>query len=176
MKYVRFISIVVILVLLIVVALSPGVVYAPTPRIVLYLLASVFLAALIGGEAASRFRMRLPGFLFVTGGASAIALGTLVLLTYLSKPEKQVLLFEVVDESGERVNLAVSGSLEFERDASGLMPTSFVSGNSVVLIFPEQLIEQKIVVRTSTGGKLFRGVVNYAKPPTAPLVLGKDLK
>ena len=176
MPYIRVISIAAILALLIFVALSPGIVYAPTPRILLYLLASVFLAALIGAEASSRFRMQLKGFLFVTGGASAVALGTLVILTYLSKPDRQIVVFEVIDEQGDPVPLSIFGTLELERDSGGLIPTVYINGNSVVLIFPEQLAEQRIAVRTSSSGKAFRGKVAYAHPPAAPLILGKDLK
>lgn len=176
MERLRVIAIALILLLLLVVALSPGLVYAPVPRIVLFLLASVFLAVLIGAEASTRFRLKLPGFLFVTGGASALALGTLFALVHLTKPDKQVVVFEVMDSSGEKVNLGVFGALELERHSSGLQPTVFVNGNAAVFIFPEQLIEQAIVVRTSTGGQGYRGVISYAKPPAVPLRISKDLQ
>lgn len=175
-QHLRIVAAAVILCLLLLVALSPGLVYAPVPRVVLFLLSSVFLAALIGAEASSRFRLELPGFLFVTGGASALALGTLVLATNLSKPDRQIVVFEVVDERGEKVNLGVFGALEMQRHPSGLQPTYFVSGNSVVLIFPEQVVEQTILVRTTSTGRAYKGVVSYAKPPAAPLRLTEDLK
>jgi hypothetical protein len=176
MKYLRNIAIGSILVLLLLVALTPGLVYAPVPRVILFLLSSIFLAVFIGAEASTQFKLKLPGFLFVTGGAGALALGTLFLLVYLTKPDKQVVVFEVLDSSGEKVNLGVFGALELERHPSGLQPTVFINGNAAVFIYPEQLVDQGIVVRTSTGGRAYRGTVSYARPPAVPLRISKDLK
>src|SRR5262245_45747205 len=87
---VRVLSFLIILSLGIWVALSPSVIYAPTPRVVLYFLLSLIPAIIFGVEASSRFEFRLPGFCFTTAGAFAVCLGVLFLLTYLSKPEEKI--------------------------------------------------------------------------------------
>jgi hypothetical protein len=172
----RMVAIALILLVLVYVVLSPGVVYAPVPKVILFLLSSVFVAVLVGAEATTKFRLQLPGFLFVTGGTGALILGILYGLVQVTKPDKQVVVFEVVDGSGEKVNLGIYGAFELERHPSGLQPTVFVNGNAVVLIFPEQVVEQAVVVRTSSGGHAYRGIVSYAKPPAGPLRLSKELK
>jgi hypothetical protein len=59
------------------VALSPRVVYAPQPRVVLYFLISVLVSILLGSEAAARLQLELPGFVFVSSGAAAVCFAML---------------------------------------------------------------------------------------------------
>jgi hypothetical protein len=81
------------------VPLSPRVVYAAVPRVMLFYY-NLSLAVLFGAEAASRFQLKLGGVFIAAAGAAAVSLGTLMLLTYLSKPQQQIAVFHVFDENG----------------------------------------------------------------------------
>lgn len=175
MKAFQIFSGAVILALLVLVALNPQLTYAPVPRVILFLLASVFPALLIATTAATKLKLEAKGFLFATSGASAFFVGLLLILAHLAKPELQVVMFDVIDETGERVNLNPDFAFTMESNKSGLTANHFIKGNSVVLIFPEQLTEQRIGVKLANDGKPYHGAINYARPPTEPLRIGKDL-
>lgn len=159
------------------VALSPQVVYAPAPKIVLYCLISFLPAILFGAEAAAKFELKLQGFVFSVFGAAAVALGTLILLTYLSKPEQQIAVFHIFDEDGQPVsNLDRHGAVEVPLSNSGLSVTKFIDGNTLVLIFPEQVGECVIRVRPLPIGKTYVGKVAYAGNRESSLAFGNQLK
>jgi hypothetical protein len=143
-----------ILVLGVFVALSPGLVYAPTPRIILYFLVASLPSLLFGAEATSRFEMKLPGFVFTTAGACAVCFGGLLLLNHLSKPAENIAVFHVVGETGDDINLDRAGVLKVRTTSSGNTVTNFVDKDTLVLIFPEQVgtvdIEVTDVSRSAT--------------------------
>jgi hypothetical protein len=173
----RIIVAVVVLVVGIYVALSPSVVYAPTPRVVLYCLISFLPAILFGAEAVAKFRLQLPGFAFTVIGAAAISLGTLFLLTYLSKPQQQITVFRIVDENRQPViGLDREGAIDVLLSGEGLQVTKLVDGNNVVLIFPEQVGECEVRVRPLTFGPMYSGKIAYAGNRQTELILGRDLK
>lgn len=176
MKIFQWVVATVILALLVFIAVSPGITYAPVPRVVIFLLASIFPALLISTTAATKFQLKAGGLLFVTTGASAFFMGVLVLLAHLAKPELQVVQFEVVDKAGERVNMAPYYALTIHANPSGLSVTHFIKGSSVIFVFPEQLVEQRVGVKLSSDGPTYNGVVSYAKRPEGPLQIGKHLK
>jgi hypothetical protein len=164
-----------ILVLAVYVTLWPNVVYAPTPRIVLYFLMSVFLAIVLGTEAAANFRFTLPGFAITCAGAAGAVFGLLFLLTYLSKPEEKIAVFHVYDENGGEVNLQFRDALKVLTTQSGETVTHFEDGNTLVFIFPEQVAEVELQVRSTSTGPVYSGTVGYGRRKPK-LQLGDDLK
>jgi hypothetical protein len=175
MQIFRIVLMGVVLLLCVYVALSPKVVYAPVPRVVLFFLCSALLAILFGTEAASRLELELPGFTFVTAGAAALSLGTLWFLTKLAKPEEKIAVFHVVDEKGQKVSLEHANAYEVLLSGSGLRVATFASGNTLVCIFPEQVGEVELQVNKTTG-RTFSGMIGFAGVRQRKLVLGKDLK
>lgn len=176
MKYFQLFVAAAILALLAIVAINPQLTYAPAPRVILFLLAAVFPALLIATTATTTLRLEAKGFLFVSSGASAFFLATLLLLNYLAKPELQVVAFDVVDSAGDKVNLNPNYAFTLESNPNGLIANAFVKGSSVLLVFPEQLSEQRISVKPASDGKVYSGVVSYARRPPEALKLGQDLK
>ena len=176
MNIVRIVALSLILAVGIFVALSPSVIYAPTPKIVLYFLISLLPAIMFGAEASSRFEFKLPGFCFTTAGAFAACLGILVVLAHLSKPEEKIAVYHVFDESGQSVALDWNGALEVPVTSQGLTVTKFVDGNTVILIFPEQVGEAELRVKQYSSGPTYSGSVGYAGSRTVKLLLGDQLK
>jgi len=164
----------VILVVMIIVVFHPDISYAPVPRVLLFCLAGMMFGMFLGAEATSRFEMRLPGFLFVTGGAAAVGIGVLFLLNYLAKPDIQIAVFSVVDESDNKVGLEWDGAIELE--GSPLIANYFVKQHQVVLIFPEQHVKQVVRIRKSPSDKQYLGTVSYAGNRELVLKLGRDIK
>jgi len=182
-RYDRYLSIIRIIVVLaalalgIYVALSPGIVYAPVPRVILFLLVSLLPAVLFGAEAASRFELKIPGFVFATAGAAAVSLGILVTLHHLSKPQQQIAVFHILDEEGQPVtNLDRQGAVQVPLTNEGISITPFVDGNTIVLIFPEQVGECEIRVRPISMGKTYSGKVSYSGNRESALRLGTHLR
>jgi hypothetical protein len=167
---------IVILIVMVWVALSPTVVYAPVPRNVLYFLMSFSLAIMFGAEAAARFELTFGPFTAVCGGAAALCLITLVVLTKLSSPEEKIAVYQVYDESGNELDLQWKGAVEVPLTSSGLQVTKLISENSIILIFPEQAGEVELRVRKSSEGPVYFGLVTYAGSRKTRLVLGKELK
>lgn len=176
MRYFQIFSASIILCLLVTVAVNPQLAYAPAPRVILFLLASVFPALLIATTASTSLHLEAKGFVFTTAGASAFFLATMLILNYLAKPELQVVAFDVVDSEGEKVNLNPNYAFTVESNPNGLVANAFVKGGSVILIFPEQLAEQRISIRPASNSKSYTGVVNYARRPSEALKIGRDLK
>jgi len=176
LEILRIVMVIAILGVALVVALSPRVVYAPQPRVVLYFLLSVLVSILLGAEAAARLQLELPGFVFVSSGATAVCFAMLWVLNRLSKPEEKVAVFHIDDETGEPVNLEWEGAVKVQLTVLGLEVTKLVSGNTLVLIFPEQVAEAEIRVRKTSGGKPYVGTVSYAGSMRTTLRLGDQLK
>lgn len=173
---VRICTIAGILLLGIYVALKPDLVYAPTPKVVLYLLISFLPALLIGAEASTRFEFKLPGFVFTTAGACAVCFGSLILLTKLTKPEQQIAVYHIIDEEDQPITLEYEGAVDIETTSNGLKPVKFVDGNTIIIIFPEQVGKVKLKVRKSDISHLYSGEVNYAGDRMTDLKIGRDLK
>lgn len=175
MNTLKIIVIVAILSLGIYVALSPGVVYAPTPRIVLYFLICFLPSLLLGAEATSRFELQLPGFVFTTAGACAICFGALLLVTHLAKPEEKIAVYQIYDEHNEPVALDWDGAIDIPITAQGLSVTRFIDRNSVIVIFPEQVSLVEIRIKKSYTGHTYTGNISYSGNRTAKIVLGESL-
>ncbi len=173
---VRTLSALAILALGIFVALSPGISYAPVPRITLLALVALLPAILLGTEAGAKLKLRLPGIALVAFGSIAVFFTALWILTQYSKPEQQIAVFYIVDQQHQPINnLDRDGALEVLRTSQGLSVNPLIDGNAMVLIFPEQITQLTIVVRPVSFGPSYSGTVTYAGNRQTYLVLDKDL-
>src|ERR1700730_11393913 len=139
MKIVQIIAAIVILVLGVIVALSPSLVYAPTPRVILFFLIAILPGLIFGFEASSRLEFRLPGLVFTTAGAFAACLGALIIMNNLAKPQEKIAVFRILDSNGDSVSLDANSAVDVPVTQSGLGVTKFVDRDTVILIFPEQV-------------------------------------
>jgi hypothetical protein len=155
----------------------PTMVYAPSARVVLYLLVSIVPAVLFATVVAAQFEMKLPGFTMTAGGAFAGVLIVFVLLNHFSKPEEQIAAFQVVGENGDQVTLEAAGTVSVVGDdaSRGLTPTYCVDGDKLLMIFPEQLAAARVTIKHPGSGVIYRGRIEYAGTKTSELALGKDL-
>ena len=177
MEKVKVAAVVGIFLLMGYVVLSPNVVYAPVPRLMLYFLSSAAIAVFLGAEAATKFELKVPGMIFVTGGTVAAAFFLLWFGTNYVKPDQQVAVFQVFDENGREVRLDWGDeAVKLSPTASGLTGTLVVSGNMMVLIFPEQVVEQDVRVMKTSDGHPYVGKLTYAGSRKSMLKLGTDLK
>jgi hypothetical protein len=176
MEIVRIVVMLAILAVAVYVALSPRIVYAPQPRVVLYFLLSVLLSVLLGAEAVAQLRLELPGFCFVSASATAVCFAMLWVLNHLSKPNEKIAAFRIVDETGKPVNLELKGAIDVPITPGGLRVTTLTTGNTVVLIFPEQVGEAEIHVWKVVGGPVYTGTVSYAGSRTTTLRFGDALR
>ena len=173
---IRIVTMLLILALAFYVALAPNIVYAPVPRVILFLLVALLPAILLGAESATRLKLELPGLVLTATGAAAILFGMLFLLNYLAKPQEQIAVYQVVDENGEAVPLDWDGAIDVSPSERGLSITRFVEGNTVILVFPEQVAQAEIRIKKSRSAPAYSGQVNYAGSRTLKLKLGNDLK
>jgi hypothetical protein len=173
--WMRTVLILVVLGLGLYVALVPNLVYAPTPRIVLFFILSVIPAILFGSEVSSRFNVTLPGFVFAVAGAGAVFFGSLFLLDFLSKPEEKIAVFTFRDENGNDLRIDAPDMLQISLSNTALPVSKFTEGSTLVVIFPEQVGEVNISIVKITGDKPYRGKIGYAGTRKMDLQLGKDL-
>lgn len=157
------------------VALSPSIVYAPAPRVVLFFIISVIPAILFGSEISSKFNLSLPGFAFAVAGAGAVFFGALFSLNYLAKPEQQIAVFSFYDEEGNPFPIDAPGIVKLNLAQTGLTVTDVAKGNDLILIFPEQVAQVEIEVTKFVADKPFQGILTYAGNRTRKLTLGKEL-
>ena len=159
------------------VALSPSVVYAPTPKIILYLLISLLPAILFSAEIAATFEFRTKGLIMTATGVFASILILLWVLTWLSKPEREIAVFHILDEQSQPVgNLDRDGAVEIPLTDQGLHVTKFIDRNTIVLLFPPDVGACTLRVRPSVNGPTYSGTINYAGNRESTLQLGKHLK
>lgn len=177
LNVVQTIALISILGLAIYVVFAPNVVYAPTSRIVLFLLVALLPAILLGAKGATtKVDVKLPTFLISATGAAALFLAALFFLDYLSKPEEKIAVYEIIDEKGEPLAVDWDGAIKVSVTERGLSVTKFVDGNTVILIFPEQVGQAEMQVKKSPLDVTYTGHVNYAGTRTLKLKLGDELK
>jgi hypothetical protein len=176
MDRIRLGGIVAILVLMIYVVLNPSISFAPVPRLVLFLLASVGMAILVGAEASTKFQFGWKGFAFAATGTAALAMGILWFLSSSLKPELQVMIFDVYDEQDREVNVEIERAVEL-RERPTNRPGFFIARrNQLVVVFPELVSEQTVRIRKATDMPFYEGTVSYAGSRKSSLKLGTDLK
>jgi hypothetical protein len=176
MNMLRTIGVGAILILMIYVVLVPNVTYAPLPRLMLFLLAASAIAIFLGAEAGTRFKLELPGFLFVAVGTTAVAVFLLWFLNNALKPELQVAIYQVQDEDGRDLRVDFADAVQLSEVPSG-RPGFFVAQrNYLVVTFPELVPEQIIRIRRTTDGEFYTGKLSYAGTRQTFLRLGSDLR
>jgi hypothetical protein len=173
----RIVISILVLLIGIFVSLSPGLFYAPVPKVVLYTLISLLPAILFGAEAAAKFQLDFKAFSFTTVGAAAITFGMLFSLTYLSKPEQQIAVFHIYDEQGQPViGLDRNDAVKVLLTNQAYQVTKFVDENALVLIFPEQVDSCELQIKPLSSGAIYSGTVKYTGNRETKLYLGKHLK
>jgi hypothetical protein len=176
MDKLRVAAVAAILLLMAFIALTPTVTYAPVPRLVLFTLASSAIAIFLGAEASTKLELRFPGFALITAGTAALAFGLLWYLNSTLKPDLQVAIYQVQDETGNDVRVDYDGLVQINEIPSG-RPAFFVAkGNYLVVLFPELVPEEFVKIRQTTDGAFYRGKVSYAGNRQMILKLGADLK
>lgn len=173
---IRIVSAIAILAVAIFVALAPNVVYAPVPRVVLFLLVAILPAILFGAEFAAKFEFKLPGLLISASLVTGAIFGLLYLLNHFAKPEEKIAVYQIVDENNAPVTLDFEDAVIVPVTPNGLTVTKFVDGNTVILIFPEQVGQAEILVKKSPSDVTYTGQVNYAGTRRSKLMLGTDLQ
>jgi hypothetical protein len=177
-KVVRYVAMLGILALLGCVALYPDVAYAPAPRTILFALGSAGIAAFIATDVLSRasLKVTMKGVVFAGTGIAAVFFFLLLVMAWLAKPEQQVGIVEILDRNGKALNLEWDGAVQVLPSPTGYVSTWCVKGSLLFLIFPEQLVEQRIRVRQTSDSEQFSGVVTYAGSRTVALRVGTDLR
>lgn len=154
----------------------PGLVYTPPQKVVVFFLLALCPALLLADRASARFEMKLPGMVFTATGAAAILFGSLFALDHLAKPQQQIAVFEVLDDLRNPYPLDSSEFRLHPDHSTGLVPTRFIDGSTLVLMFPQQLPAVTVSLTDPLSRKTYRGTITYAGNLTSDLIVGKDLK
>jgi len=177
MNIVKIVAAILILLAGLYIALTPSLVYTRTPQIILFFLISILPSFLIGTEAVSKFKFKLPGFLFTTTGAYAVCLGTLVLLAHLTQPTvDKIVVYHIFDENKQPYSLNYSGAVVIPVTPDGRSITKFVDGNALILIFPKEIEAIDMQVKNLSNSLYYFGTVGYSGQQDYKIILGKDLK
>jgi CheY-like chemotaxis protein len=143
--------------------------YTPIQSTQLFLLSAMLIAFLFGKNVQSKFKLKLPGLIFSTAGAAALALGSMVLLSNLSTPKFAIGIYEIIDEEGKKVVINEK-DIDVSLGANTQRPEIFTKNYSLIVIFPKGCDKSNIHIRD------YSGTINYVKDTLQILRLGKDLK
>jgi hypothetical protein len=170
---VRLVATVLILLAALLVALSPGVVYAPVPKVILFTLVAILPGVLFGAEVLARtnFTLNLGVASLSAVGVGALFFGLFYMMTQFAKPEQQLAVFYVVDKQGQPVNLDLGGAVRPRLSATGLPVKLFVDGNALVINFPEQVPEVTLDIQEIANGPVVSKTVGYAGNRERTIVL-----
>lgn len=175
MRVVQIVTAVLLLIVLVVVIATPGVYYPPPQRTILYLLASLLIGLVIGAEAGTKFNLDMKWFAFTTGGAAAVVIFLCWWLTYLSKPDIKIAVYQVLDESGQPLQLDWNGAVELPTMPNGGKANAIIQANEVVLIYPEQFEQQDIRVRKTPDDPGYTATLAFSGVRQFKLTLGREL-
>jgi hypothetical protein len=162
--------------LAVVVALTPGVVYAPVPRVVLLILVAILPAVLISSEASTKFKINTWLFVLSASGLTAVFFGVLFAAYHFMKPDVQIAVYYVFDNQRNHNPVDVSWgdkAVVVQVTQSGLRPSVYRDGNALVMIFPEQVEEADVYIRRSPSARPVRYTLRYAGTRKSELFLGK---
>lgn len=175
MQYVRIAATCLLVVVLIVVIFTPSVYYPPTQRTILYLVASLLIGLLVGAETTTQFKLDLKWFSFVSVGSAALVIFLCWWLTYLSKPDVKMAVYQIRDEKGNTVDLNWAGAVELPTMPNGTKANAFIRGSEIVLIYPEQLEQQTLRIRKTPDDPGYETTVSFAGVRQFTLSFGKEL-
>lgn len=144
------------------VALMPSLTFAPVPKMMLLFLVSLLPAILFGSKITAQFNLEIKGMVISTGGMFASILILMLFFYSLTKPEQQIAVFQIYENSQtNKFILDLPDSVSFDANATNLFPTKYQTGNTLILIFPEQL--GSISVRFKSGQNIvYRKTLSYA--------------
>jgi hypothetical protein len=172
-KYLPTICALAILVLALWVAFNPGITFAPVPRIVLFTLVALLPAILFGVELAVRLNVQVAGATLIASGVAAFLFAFLFFLTYLAKPEMQVVVLYIVDQQNQRLQAEPVSVTTLT--GGGYVVKTITDQDEIVLIFPEQATTTKLCIRTISGGPEYCGDITYAGTDELTRKIGTDL-
>lgn len=174
----------VLVLMLVYVALRPGVSYAPVQRTVLFAVLAVAIGISLGSSIAnSEIKLNLGWMVATYAGAPAVVFGLIILLTKLSAPDRQIALYHVLNPQNEKYN-AISEfgdqviSVETDHGGISTRPLVEVDGNAFALVFPEQVPTLRVGIRfpPATGKWYYKTLTYTGEGGNEPLVIGVDLK
>lgn len=177
MNSVRIIVAVAVLCLGLYVAIAPAIGYSPQQRAALYLLMALLPAILFASEATAKFEMKLPGFAATAAGSAAFLLIVLMLLTWEFKPDLQIAVFHLYDQyDHELAGLERDGAVKLVSESPAEV-TKYISGNTLVVIFPEQIPTCELRVQPVLNmDKVYTRMISYTGARHTKLLLEKDLR
>lgn len=138
-------------------------VLAPTPRIIVLAAVSLMFAGALGSQGYARLEVKTKlGVAFVATGSVAVAFFALFVFVYFSRPDHEVAIYHVVEESGDDVGwLENDGAVDIKATKQGIAPIGYVDGNTILLVFPEQVEAAELVLRDKAGDRTVRHFVSY---------------
>lgn len=139
------------------VIVGPDRAYAPSARTLVFLLAGVTLALMTGAEVANKLEFKGPGIAITLVSSAAVALGTVWLLQYLTKPESEVVAIDILTEDKGRA--VIRAEMVELRPGSGAQATTYaVNQNTIFVIYPSDVAFMDIAL-TYPGSNPFTGRV-----------------
>ena len=158
----------------VVIVAHPGLVLAPAPRVTLYFILSVAPAYLLAKNVQAQLELKMGPMMAVLGGSFAAFVTLLFVLTHLTKPEVQIAVYNVfAKEDGVEMEVNLEGKdvVQVLRSGSGANVDSYVDGNTLILIFPEQVSEAEVQIRWPVSGPVYTEKLTYAGTRSSRLVL-----
>lgn len=127
------------------VAFQPSLVYASTPRIVLFFLLALAPASLLSDTLTARFQLRLGWFAAAAGGSTAVFFIALYFLDAQVKPETKMSTYSFFSSDVAPLEVHTVTRLGATRTFMG------EEGTSVAVIFPENSFEANIIINSPLG-------------------------
>ena len=138
----------------------PSLLVTPTQRTLVFFLAAVLGAVLMGRQAKAHFKFKKGPYILTISGIWIVIFITMGVMHHLSKPQFKIVIFSF-SYNGKDIPMDVPGAfLVQQTQAGGGLPQVFREGNQVVLKFPEQVYDTKILVTTPTN-ITYVGTLNY---------------
>jgi hypothetical protein len=174
-QIVRVGTAIVALIVVLFLCFNSSVYFTPFARITIFLVVASLPAIMFGTETAAHFKVEFKWIVFSAFGLGAFYLGVVFVAYLISKPELQVVAFQVVNEKDEPVVIDAPGVLSISKDSSGLSVSWFAKYNEIIMIFPEQVT--KVTMRINDRPeKSYTCEVAYAGIRKSVLKYGAELK
>jgi hypothetical protein len=137
---------------------NPSIIYAATPRVVLFLFLSMFPAILFGDWISSRFQFTAKQSIASGSGVFASMIIVLLLLTHFSEPDQKIVEYIVRDcSTGQPVSLAFADAPPTL--ASDKLARIYKLNSSIVVRFPDDIGTVSLLL--TAGDKEYRGSINF---------------
>lgn len=147
----------------------PSIVFAPTPRIVVFFALSILPIIVLTENISARLKVSIGnGLVFHATGATAVVFFGLFCLVKLSRPDIQRAIYHVKERGvGDAVWISAnSDSAEVRAAKRGGAPVMYVSKSTIILDFPEQVEQATLILRDQAGGKVCERAISYTEEQT----------